>query len=277
LRGDAVLALLHGCNIDEVARAYSTSASKLQDWRSSFVAAGMMGLLTPRAVDPSEVAAAFRGTWVLRSRVAGGHRAAQAEGLMIYSDTDSLVVETGVLDQAFADAPLGPQEGQPFRLGQYARLFHDRRPGASASYRITSGELVGSFSDYPHGIRMTQTDLFVRVGDAIARRLTPGRTYSPDHSDQLLVMGDSMLITWTKMDVVDTWERISHDPPALRRGGSLAATWANLKASGALLERSAVRPTELVAADLPAAASGPRRPVSGAPGPTTPRPAPARP
>jgi hypothetical protein len=196
-RARAVLELLRGCDAAEVASAHATTPERLAEWRGTFVAQGIAGLLTARRVDPDELRAALRGTWVLSSRIARGELPASAEGLMIIGDSDSLVVETGVLTSEFADAPLGDQAGQRFRLGQYGRLRYDRRPSSIAAYRVTSSELVGSFSDYPHGIRSTQVDVFVRQGEAVVRRPVPGRTYSPDHSDQMIVMGDVMLITWT--------------------------------------------------------------------------------
>jgi hypothetical protein len=250
-RARAVLALLRGCDAAQVARAYTVTPERLEEWRGIFVAQGIAGLLTARAVDPGELSAALRGTWVLRSRIARGEIIARAEGLMIVGDTDSLVLETGFLTDEFADVPLGDQAGQWFRLGQYGRLRYDRRASSAAAYRVTSSELIGSFSDYPHGIRSTQVDVFVRQGEAVVRRPVPGRTYSPDHSDQMVVMGDLMLITWTGLDVVDTWHRVLPDPPPLTIAPSLAAAWAALKASGTLIEKRDAHPADLLGASLP--------------------------
>jgi hypothetical protein len=250
-RAHAVLDLLRGCDAANVARAHATTPQRLDEWRGRFVSQGIAGLLTARQADPGELGAALRGTWVLISRIARGELTARAEGLMIVGDIDSLILETGVLSDEFAEVPLGDQAGQWFRLGQYGRLRYDRRPGATAAYRVTSGELVGSFSDYPHGIRSTQVDLFVREGEAFVGRPAPSRTYSPDHSDQMVVMGDFMLITWTGLDVVDTWHRVLPGPPPLTIAPSLAAAWAALKASGTLLEKRDAHPTDLVGAHLP--------------------------
>lgn len=250
-RARAVLDLLRGCDPVEVARAHAATPERLNEWRGTFISQGIAGLLTTRQVDPGELSRALRGTWVLSSRIARGEITARAEGLMIVDDTDSLVLETGVLSGEFADVPLGDQAGQWFRLGQYARLRYDRRPGSRAAYRVTSGELVGSFSDYPHGIRSTQVDIFVRQGEAFVRRPPPGRTYSPDHSDQMVVMGDLLQITWTGLDVVDTWRRVLPGPPPLTIAPTLAAAWAALKASGTLLEMRDAHPADLLGARLP--------------------------
>jgi hypothetical protein len=253
-RARAVLEILRGCDAAQVARAHATTPERLAEWRSTFVAQGIAGLLTARRADPDELSTALRGTWVLSSRIARGEIPASAEGLMIVSDSESLVLETGVLSSEFADAPLGDQAGQWFRLGQYGRLRYDRRPNSTAAYRVTSSELVGSFSDYPRGIRSTQVEVFVRQGEAFVRRPVPGRTYSPDQSDQMVVMGDVMLITWTGLDVVDTWRRILPDAPPLALAVTLADAWAALKASGTLLEKRAAHPGELVGARLPVTA-----------------------
>jgi hypothetical protein len=254
-RARAVMDLLRGCDAAEVARAHAVTPQRLDEWRGTFISQGIAGLLTARRVDPDELGAALRGTWVLGSRIARGELVARVEGLMIVGDTESLTLETGILSGAFADVPLGDQEGEWFRLGQYGRLRYDRRPGATAAYRVTSGELLGSFSDYPRSIRSTQVEIFVRQGEALVRRPPPGRTYSPDHSDQMVVMGDVMLITWTGLDVVDTWRRVLPGPPPLTLAPTLAGAWSALKASGALLEKRDAHPADLLGARLPVTAT----------------------
>src|SRR4051812_6436 len=54
-RARAVLAVLRGCDAALVARAYGATPQRLDEWRTSFVAQGIAGLLTARQVDPGEL------------------------------------------------------------------------------------------------------------------------------------------------------------------------------------------------------------------------------
>jgi hypothetical protein len=257
IRAEAVLWLLRGCDQEKVARRYGITAEKLQHWAHLFVGGGRSALIPPTPATPGQLQDAFRGTWVLRSRIARGRTMAQADGVMLFGDTESLTVETGVLSDEVAEEPLGPQAGQPFRIAQYSRLQYLQREGSIYVVRMSSSELLGSYSDYPHGIRASLTEPFVRRGESFVHVPSPTRGYSPDRSDEVILLGDRMLIGWSRADVVDTWERTSRDPPRLEGEPTLFDSWGRLKRSRVLLEKQPARAAELLTAAAPPAAPAP--------------------
>ncbi|HVE81932.1 MAG TPA: helix-turn-helix domain-containing protein, partial [Myxococcales bacterium] len=127
MRTDAVLAVLRGCDREKVARRYGVTADVLQQWTHLFVGSGRSALIPTTPATPAKLQDAWRGTWVLRSRIARGKVPAKADGIMLFADAESLTVEAGVLQDEFAELPLGPQAGQPFRLAQYSRLMYVQR------------------------------------------------------------------------------------------------------------------------------------------------------
>jgi hypothetical protein len=259
-RAQAVLFLLRGCDRAAVARRYHVAPETLESWTHRFVAGGRSNLIAPGEARPADLQAAMRGTWVLRSRIAHGNLLAQVDGIMIFEDDQSLTLESGVLSDAFAELPLGPQANQSFRLGQFSHLSYLQRQGSPYVVRMSASELVGSYSDYPRGIRASLVEPFLRRGDAYVHHPAPTRSYSPSSSDEMVLMGDTLLIAWSKLDVVDTWERVRKEtPPLLGDARSLSEAWQRLKKSGTLLEKTSARTTELLGISEALASAPPAR------------------
>jgi hypothetical protein len=258
-RAEAALAVLRGCERGEVARRYGATPEVLEAWTHDFVRGGRGALLSTAPARPEDLQAAWRGTWVLRSRLARGQTPAQVEGVMVVGDDEALTVETGVLSDDFSELPLGPQAGQPFRLGQYSRLQYVQRDGSRYVVRLSSSELLGSFSDFPRGIRASLVEPFVRRGEAFVHSPSPVRSYSPTSSDEMVLLGDRLLIGWSKLDVVDTWERVGPRPAGAADARPLHETWERLRRSRALLEKQPARAAELLGltAGVPAAVAAP--------------------
>ena len=253
-RTQAVLLALRGCDRVVVARRYGSTPEELDGWIRAFVAGGRTNLMQSDTSTPAELQEAWRGTWVLRSRLGPAGAKARAEGVMIYEDAESLTVETGILSDEFAELPLGTQSGKHFRLGQYSRLQYLRRSESKYVVRMSSSELVGSYSDFPRGIHASLVEPFSRRGQAFLHEPAPLRNYSPDASDYTLVLGDTLLIGWSNLDVFDTWERVRRDTPELGPVRTLREAWERLKASRALLDAAPANPAELMGARLYASA-----------------------
>jgi len=251
MRAGAVLAAIRGCDREQVARRYGVPLETLQQWTHLFVGGGRSALLPVAPVTPGQLRDAWRGTWVLRSRIARGSIAGKVDGMMLFGDEESLTLEAGVLSDDFAALPLGPMNGEPFRLGQYSRLMYLQREGSIYVVRMSSSDLLGSYSDYARGMRASLVEPFVQRGEAFVHVPSPVRGYSPTSSDDILLLGDRMLIVWSTVDVVDTWERVSRDPPRLNGEPSLFEAWSRLKRSRALTEKRPARVADLLALTAP--------------------------
>lgn len=242
--------------IQQIASSYQVDYKTLKNLADQYVTGGNAALATGRKTDLQKFSDSWVGTWELVSRIAKG-QPTNTNAVMIFTPKDALMIETGTLDQIVESEMAN---GSEFRLASYTTVSDKIDSTKMLVTRTFNSEMIGSYGEYsqPNGIFSEGSETYGLKGESFVHMSTPAtvaekvniesstdihqklstsKSEGDEHHNVTTIVGDSMILYWSSLDLMDTYRRVktsSIDSLLGKEGASLEKLWIEMKASNKL-------------------------------------------
>jgi hypothetical protein len=193
----------------------------------------------------------------LESRIAKG-RPTVTEAVMFFDDNEALMLESGQLDSFVTGPEFGT--GEAFRMGAFSEMSFAMGQAFSPRpvLRTMDSEMIGTYGEFASrkqgpdgkpqlGVSGAATEPYFLEGESFVHRgeaiieAPKLKEVEADNHDEVVVRGDTLTISWSKHDIIDTYRRVSRGSPKVLGGLSIRQAWESMKRGNTLFKKQRFR------------------------------------